>query len=322
MHLLPLILVGASLGADIGVFHDVSAPSTTSATQAVQPEVIDFAAYDGASEHVVSQHKIQQVSGCKTSCATTSSCAATTIDCTPMSVCDSSSDCNPISCGQSVCGPITHGCRPLCDSVCGSTPPACEAYAYGNACGCGNGYGCNNGCSHGCGPVCTCNGSGVCDACNGSAGWQYGYGYASDDCDNGCCWLDECWNDHLMRNCVGPGDLYPHYAYYPKFHGYYYFRPYNYIHVERDAAIAASMGGDVRAPYSTEFLKPLFESYAATAPIPEQPEKRPFEAKVPDLEDLVRGSSAPAAAPSKREMPPTYEPPAPAPGNPLDGPGI
>ncbi len=306
MHLLPLILVGASLGADIGVFHDVSAQSNTPAAQAVQPEVIDFATYDASSEHVVSQPTIQQVNACTTSCATTTSCASTAIDCTSNSVCDATPGCTTSSCGQSVCGPITQGCGPVCETVCGADS-GCQAY------GCGNGYGC--------GQNCTCNGNGICDACNGSSGWGYGYGYG-DECNNGCCWLDECWNDHLMRNCVGPGDLYPHYAYYPKFHGYYYFRPYNHIHVERDAAIVAAMGGDVRAPYSTEFLKPLFESFSSTTMIPEQPTKRPFEAKVPNLEELVRGQSAPAVSEPETEMPPSYEPPAPAPGNPLDGPGI
>ncbi|WP_166823884.1 hypothetical protein [Thalassoroseus pseudoceratinae] len=125
-----------------------------------------------------------------------------------------------------------------------------------------------------------------------------------------------------MQNCVGPGDLYPHYAYYPKFHGYYYFRPYNYIHVERDAALAAAMGGDVRAPYSTEFLKPMFQSFATNSPLPPQDEKRPFDAKLPKLEDLVGGQSNKVPAPPRTETMPEYEPPAPAPAAPLSIPGI
>ena len=287
MYLLSLVLVGASLGADVGVFHNAPAEST----QSVQPQVIDFATYNGASNYVVAHPAIQQASHCTPGHSTVTSCAVT------------GSGCVTSSCGQAACGPqgSHNGCH-------------CVA-------GCGSAGGCQAGCrsgGHGC--EC-CDGNGYCQYCNGhsSTGWQYGY--ADDDCNNGCCWLDECWNDHLMRYCVGPGDLYPHYAYYPKFHGYYYFRPYNHIHVERDAALAAAMGGDVRAPYSTEFLKPMFASFSTTNPVPPQAVKRPFDAKLPNLEDLVNGQGN-SIETTPAPQSPMYEPPAPAPLNPLDGPGI
>jgi hypothetical protein len=106
-----------------------------------------------------------------------------------------------------------------------------------------------------------------------------------DDC---CCWCCECYDDYLMRNCVGPGDLYPHYAYCPAYHGYYYFRPYNYVHVLYDAASVTTMGGDPRAPYAKEFLRPIFGQSTYVAPIlPPQA----YGESLPLLEDLLEQRS-------------------------------
>ncbi|MCA9072310.1 MAG: hypothetical protein KDA84_25460, partial [Planctomycetaceae bacterium] len=92
---------------------------------------------------------------------------------------------------------------------------------------------------------------------HGGGGWCPWGG--DDDCE------PSCWDRHLFNKCIGPGDFHPHYPYMPVNHGYYYFRPYNFEHVLRDAATAGQMGGDPRAPYSVEFLK----GYFPPAPIEE-----------------------------------------------------
>lgn len=96
-----------------------------------------------------------------------------------------------------------------------------------------------------------------------------------DDCE------ESCRDRHIQTYCIGPGDFYPHYPYLPMYHGYYYFRPYNHMHVEGDAVLAAQMGGDPRAPYSVEFLKKYFPPALIENPI--IPEENPY----PMLEDLL-----------------------------------
>ncbi len=109
----------------------------------------------------------------------------------------------------------------------------------------------------------------VAPAC--STEWSDGYSVDNSHCqsgghswcpwchsDNGECEEPCCFDRHLLTYCIGPGDLYPHYPYYPIQHGYYYFRPYNHMHVEEASALAAQMGGDPKAPYSVEFLYKYF----------------------------------------------------------------
>jgi hypothetical protein len=80
------------------------------------------------------------------------------------------------------------------------------------------------------------------------------------DDDDGCfsrCkqhWKQHCYLKKLHSTC----DLYPHYAYFPKHHGYYYFRPYNAANVTVQQQTAVRMGGDPRNPYSTQVLANLF----------------------------------------------------------------
>jgi hypothetical protein len=70
------------------------------------------------------------------------------------------------------------------------------------------------------------------------------FGKGDDDDCSGCWKLSTC-------------DLYPHYAYYPKHHGYYYFRPYNYTMVPVQQQIAVRLGADSRNPYTVELLTNL-----------------------------------------------------------------
>ena len=136
--------------------------------------------------------------------------------------------------------------------LCTKAEPTCTTTAKvgcqnGQTAGClsGHGAGCKTGTGRcgrwGClGCLCPwlCCGDGCNDAC--------------DDCH--LYWWDRC----LLTYCLGPGDFYPHYAYFPAYHGYYYFRPYNFTHVVPDAAFAEQIGDDPRAPYNVAYARTFF----------------------------------------------------------------
>ncbi len=61
----------------------------------------------------------------------------------------------------------------------------------------------------------------------------------------------------------GTCDMPPHYPYCPPMHGYYYFRPYNYLHVARQQLFVASWGDDPRAPYKNEIFRRVYTEYKA-----------------------------------------------------------
>ncbi len=72
-----------------------------------------------------------------------------------------------------------------------------------------------------------------------------------DGCGDGCCWGGKCKKICWLKfhsTC----DLIPHYAYLPENHGYYYFRPYNYIHV--DEARRTVPGRDPKFPFGTQII--------------------------------------------------------------------
>lgn len=112
---------------------------------------------------------------------------------------------------------------------------------------------------------------------------------------NGAC--DSCWgsgwNRWMGRYCGGPCsicstcDLFPHYPYFPEHFGYYYFRPYNYVHIFEHQAIVARWGGDPRNPYSHELFTRLYENLPVDPPSPFVPGLRGVRSGLPDLEDLV-----------------------------------
>lgn len=89
-----------------------------------------------------------------------------------------------------------------------------------------------------------------------------------DDDSDRCCfrrlWGRRCCRDGCGRICwTTTGDMHPHYAYYPRFHGYYYYQPYNYIHVLEHQYQALSLGGDPRAPYHNRQFERVYERHAA-----------------------------------------------------------
>jgi len=88
------------------------------------------------------------------------------------------------------------------------------------------------------------------------------------------------------------GDLIPHYPYLPAYHGYYYFRPYNYVHVEQHKQLAAMMGGDYRAPYQTLMFQPIYANFSPMEyvnrdlDVPKVP-ARPSVTTLPKLESFL-----------------------------------
>ncbi len=142
---------------------------------------------------------------------------------------------------------------------------------------------CEPGCEyHGDLSCCRCskNGDCVCDACC----CHYG---SSGDCH--CC----CKKRKRCCCCLfeeSTCDMYPHYAYDPVFHGYYYFRPYNYRHIALHQQISVSQGGTTEAPYSTAHLAAVYREvesgYDAPAPV-KRPQLKRFSPALPDLQEIL-----------------------------------
>lgn len=63
------------------------------------------------------------------------------------------------------------------------------------------------------------------------------------------------------------GDMHPHYAYYPQYHGYYYFRPYNYTNVLEHKELIVCMGGDRSQPYSVAMFDNIYNDFHQTNPV-------------------------------------------------------
>lgn len=91
-------------------------------------------------------------------------------------------------------------------------------------------------------------------------------------------------------------DMFPHYAYYPRLHGYYYFRPYNYTAIAEHQQTAACMGLDPRMPYSLA----NFQRIDSTFPRQFTPQQSPLGSALPqgsglpELESLVEPKVGPA----------------------------
>lgn len=82
---------------------------------------------------------------------------------------------------------------------------------------------------------------------------------ACDSCDS-CDSCDKhhscrCWRCCVRSTC----DMVPHAWYrYPESHGYYYFRPYHYTHVDLQREFITSIGGDHRSPYVDGLFEDIY----------------------------------------------------------------
>lgn len=112
-------------------------------------------------------------------------------------------------------------------------------------------------------------------------------------CGAGCCDGSICGRHCCCCRLDSTGDMYPHYPYQPMYHGYYYFRPYNWSMVERQRSQAVAMGFDIRAPYATT---PVFGAVYAGFDHGAYSETKMFvptleprtDDKLPELETLLR----------------------------------
>jgi len=85
---------------------------------------------------------------------------------------------------------------------------------------------------------------------------------------------------------ISPCNMYQHYPYWPKDHGYYYFRPYNMVHVAIQRDLAASWGEDPRNPYDHKVFDRVYqamnaEEAAKAETLPPADEKKPDETTPP-----------------------------------------
>ena len=227
----------------------------------------------GTSE-LAAQAPVQQANLC--------ACTKTETTCTSTAI---NAGCQ--TAGQTACGQNT-GCQTAGQTACiqtaGCQNTGCQK---GEAAGClsGKNAGCENGtgrCGHG--RSCHCRRCGLCRWCPWLSRAVYG-DCDGDDCNDDCDL--HCWDRYILTYCVGPGDFYPHFPYPPVYHGYYYFRPYNFTHVVPDAAFAEQIGDDPRAPYNVAYARSFFPP----APIIDSSTYVP-QKPYPLLEDLLQPKPA------------------------------
>jgi hypothetical protein len=124
-----------------------------------------------------------------------------------------------------------------------------------------------------------------------------------------CCsdWCKKCWWFGKHSTC----DMPQHFPYPPEFHGYYYFLPYNYVHVLQHQQIAPMLGSVPFAPYETDLQKVYVDAVGekeATRPAGDGVLKplNPDTGKLPDLEELLGGKHDldMPRGPSKKTVPP------------------
>ena len=122
---------------------------------------------------------------------------------------------------------------------------------------------------------------------DGSGSGQDGNSCQSGGCDS--CEVEKyhCWDSTY--------DMPQHYPYPPAYHGYYYYRPYNYGSVlnHRDNLL-----GDTRiAPYFSTVFEHLYAEFPKEPYNPSPAEIRsdrlipPAAAKLPNLQDLLKAGS-------------------------------
>lgn len=84
-----------------------------------------------------------------------------------------------------------------------------------------------------------------------------------------CCGQDECCDDecddHHRCCCRSTCDMIPHLPYYPERHGYYYFRPYHYMHICKHQDLVRQWGGDPRNPYANGIFESIYQEQEMAA---------------------------------------------------------
>lgn len=109
------------------------------------------------------------------------------------------------------------------------------------------------------------------DACGAAA-----CGDACGACATACgapCAIVACLQAHHLFPCMwcAPGNMVPHTPYeaWPK--TYYYFRPYNYMHVQQQQEQAIQWGADPGLPYSNAVFQQVYHTFEEESlPAPEE----------------------------------------------------
>lgn len=114
-----------------------------------------------------------------------------------------------------------------------------------------------------------------------------------DACDHGCKGPHGFWAKRgLPAPCIAPDNMMPHLPYHTEAMRYYYFRPYNHMHIPVQQAEATSVGISYSQPYSNAIFQRVYAEVEARG-VPEQ---------VP-----AHGGAAPL------DVPPVPEPPSDSP---------
>jgi hypothetical protein len=116
--------------------------------------------------------------------------------------------------------------------------------------------------------------------------------YGNPDCPH--CWHRGPYGTPCHDWLISPCNMSQHYPYWPKDHGYYYFRPYHMARVCQQRDIAEGWGEDPRNPYDHKVFDRVYEAIAAEAAANAEelpattPEKKPEarEQVTPELPPL------------------------------------
>jgi hypothetical protein len=129
-------------------------------------------------------------------------------------------------------------------------------------------------------------------------------------CASECCsdWCKRCWWFGTHSTC----DMPQHFPYPPAFHGYYYFRAYNYSQIFQHRLIAPLLGAEPFAPYETTNFQKIYVDALGEEEANRQAGDgvlkplMPDSGKLPNLEELLAGKhdlDSPRGRPGKVEPP-------------------
>jgi hypothetical protein len=90
----------------------------------------------------------------------------------------------------------------------------------------------------------------------------HGWSYPNGICGHHCVHDPFSWKNWWFA----PGNMLPHYGYFPAEHGYFYFEPYNVTRVQLQQSFVASYGGDVRHPYEDSVFDRAIKIYKRRHP--------------------------------------------------------
>lgn len=183
------------------------------------------------------------------------SCAAPAAGCTakPAAACQPCSPCAARTPCATVCSPCKTPCAVVNCHPCPQPVNPCSS------------------CAASCDPCET-----TCDPCATSC----------DPCCDSChpCWFPcSSWWSKACRHSTC--NLYPHFAYFPECHGYYYFRPYNWVHIDQHRMTIP--GQNFKNPYSNDVFDRLYADRDNLGEV-DSDQVKPNQARLPLLEDLLK----------------------------------